>query len=45
LTIYAALYRVTSVEEVATRISKAVYTAFHHQENLFHKAKRYIGAF
>jgi hypothetical protein len=44
LTIYADLFRVTSVEEVAARISKAVFTALHSQEGLSDKAKRYIGA-
>jgi AAA+ ATPase superfamily predicted ATPase len=44
LTVYADLYRVTTVEEVAARISKAVYAALHRQEDLLDKAKRYIGA-
>jgi len=44
LTIYADLYRVTSAEEVAARISKAVYAALHRQEGLSAKAKRYFGA-
>ncbi len=45
LTAYCDLFGVTSVEEIAGRITRAIYTIVHPQESLFKKAVNIIHSF
>jgi hypothetical protein len=45
LTIYADLFMVTTVNEVANRIAKNVYTILHKQESLLRKGSRFLKTF
>lgn len=45
LTIYADLFMVTSVGEVAGRIAKSVYAILHKQESLLRKGSRFLKTF
>lgn len=45
LTIYADLFMVTSVSDVAARIAKNVYTILHKQESLLKKGARFLKTF